>query len=251
MKLKHNEGWTIPADSPFYPPLPALYRNVKFQVVFFYADPGAIGQFLPEPLVESADGLCAVAGMDVPDCTNYGSFREAFVVLRCLFDGNPGFYCSHVFHDGPAGIAAGREIYGTPKIFAGLNVGRVERAMTTEARMAGEVVLRIATATGQAVSPEEVPRLTPSWRLKLIPRADGPGPAVKQLIDCTRATRDQVVHFCARANGTVSFAASPLVDLTPLQPVRYESSFVMEASYSEHYAEIAYDYLKQSAASGQ
>jgi acetoacetate decarboxylase len=90
-----------------------------------------------------------------------------------------------------------------------------------------------------------MPALTPAWRLKVIPRADGPGPAIKQLIDCARTFQDQVVHFFARGKGTLTLAASPLVDLTRLQPVSFGDAFYMECDYSEHYADIAYDYLKK------
>ena len=31
MGLPHDEGWAIPFDSPYYPPLPAHYRGVWFQ----------------------------------------------------------------------------------------------------------------------------------------------------------------------------------------------------------------------------
>jgi hypothetical protein len=37
MKLNHRDGWTIPARDPYYPPLPATYRNVRMQFVFFRA----------------------------------------------------------------------------------------------------------------------------------------------------------------------------------------------------------------------
>jgi len=58
MKLKHSDGWNIPASDPFYPDLPAVYRNVQMQLVFFEAAPEEIGQILPEPLDENgADKL--------------------------------------------------------------------------------------------------------------------------------------------------------------------------------------------------
>ena len=116
MGLKHDDGWNIPADNPFYPSLPAVYRNVRFQFVFFHAAPAAVQSFLPEPLEAAEDGLCVASGLEVPFCTNYGPFQESFIVMKCRFRDQTGFYCSHVFHNGPAGIAAGREIYGTPKV---------------------------------------------------------------------------------------------------------------------------------------
>ena len=76
MGLKHDDGWNIPTDSPFYPSLPAIYRNVKFQYVFFHADPAAVQELLPEPLQATEDGLCVAAGIDVPFCTNYGAISR-------------------------------------------------------------------------------------------------------------------------------------------------------------------------------
>ena len=85
MGLKHDDGWNIPADNPFYPPLPAVYRNVRFQFVFFYAEPTAVQGFLPEPLEAAEDGLCVASGLEVPFCTNYGPFQESFIVMKCSF----------------------------------------------------------------------------------------------------------------------------------------------------------------------
>jgi acetoacetate decarboxylase len=247
MTLAHGDGWTTPVDSPFYPRLPAVYRNVRLHLVFFQAKPDAIAGFLPDPLVASPEGLCVAAGMDVPFCASYGPFREAFLLLGCSFEARAGYYCSHVFHDGPAGIAAGREIYGTPKVFAALSVRQRDRTFASRARLGGETVLSISTATHRAVPAESIPALAPSWRLKLIPRADGSGLDVKQLIDGASAARDQQVHFCAQGSGMVRLGRCALVDLTPLEPVAHRDAFYMECSYSEHFATIVYDYLKRPA----
>jgi acetoacetate decarboxylase len=245
MSLSHDDGWNIPPDAPFYPPLPAVYRGVKFHFLFFTARPQAVGRYLPEPLEPDPDGNCVVAGIDVPFCTSYGSFQEAFLALKCTFHGKPGYYCSHILHNGPAGIAAGREIYGSPKIFSALTVTKVGGSMSTEASLGGAEVIRLNTITDQIASPAEMPALTPALRLKVIPRADGPGPALKQLIDCTRATKDLVVHSFARGTGTLRLLASSSIDLSPLEPVSSGEAFYMEADYSEDYAEIVYDYLKK------
>jgi acetoacetate decarboxylase len=241
-----HDDWTIPIDAPFYPRLPAVYRNVKCQLVLWSAVPEAVARFLPEPLEPWPEGRCAAAGLEVPFSSSYGPFEEAFLLLACRFRNQPGYYCSHVFHNGPAGIAAGREIYGTPKLYARIAVTRSGRAMTTEAALDGVPVMRVTTVTDAEVPAPDLPALVPSWRLKLIPRADGPGPALKQLIDCGRTTRDQVVHFAGRGRGTVWFGATPTADLTPLAPVAQLEAFYFETSYSEHWGQIAYDFLKPS-----
>ena len=246
MPLGYAEGWTIPADAPFYPPLPAYYRQVRFQFVFFRADPAAVATFLPAPLEPDPDGLCVAGGLTVPFCTHYGPFDEAFVQQRCSFRGQRGWYCSHVLHTGPAGIAAGREVYGTPKVFAGITVEQTERVMCTSACMAGRPVMTIASTMEVPCSPEEMVRPAPSWRLKLIPRADGPGPAIKQLIDGASAQRDVQVHATFRGTGTVQFAPNPLCDLTPLAPQAYVSAYYLETSFAESYAKIVHDYLAEA-----
>ena len=247
MGLKHDDGWNIPTDYPFYPSLPAIYRNVKFQYVFFHADPTAIQEVLPEPLQSTEDGLCVAAGIDVPFCTNYGPFQESFVVMRCRFRNQAGYFCSHVFHNGPVGIAAGREIYGTPKIYAELKVRQAERSILTETLLSGVPVLQINFSMNETVQANAMPPLTPAWRLKVIPKADGPGPALKQLIDCSETTQHLIVHFMAKGTGRVVFGQSSLCDLSSLTPLDYGDAFYMECSYSEGYAKIAYDYLAQGS----
>tara|TARA_B100000809_G_scaffold262160_1_gene312533 strand:+ start:996 stop:1280 length:285 start_codon:yes stop_codon:yes gene_type:complete len=61
-------------------------------------------------------------GIQVPRCSAYGAFDEAVVQLACTFGDQSGRYCSHVWHNGPAGIAAEREIYGTPRFLADIQL---------------------------------------------------------------------------------------------------------------------------------
>ena len=70
-------------------------------------------------------------------------------------------------------------------------------------------------------------------------------PALKQLIDCSKATRDLKVHFMAKGQGRVVLGASPLCELTSLAPLEYGDAFYIECSYAEGYAEIVYDYLRE------
>jgi acetoacetate decarboxylase len=247
MGLPFDEGWTMPFDSPHFPPLPARYRNVQFQYVFFEADPSAVGRILPEPLEPSPDGTCVAVGLTVPFSTAYGAFNEAVIEARCTLDGRPGWYCSHVWHDGPRGIAAGREIYGTPKIFSTLEVRLTEATMLTRASMAGVPVLTISSTLESPASADEMPDMTPAWRLKIIPRADGPEPAIKQLVDAGPATTEITVHVAYRGRGTVHLEPSPLSDLTGLAPRRYLDAWYMEASYAEGFGRIELDYLDPDA----
>ena len=243
MGLPYDRGWTTPFDAPHFPVLPARYRGVKFHEVFFEADPAAVQRLLPEPLVADPDGRCVAIGLTVPFSTAYGAFNEAIVEQRCSMNGRVGWYCSHVWHDGPRGIAAGREIYGTPKIFSALEVRLTEGTMLTTAAMAGVPVITISSTMDELASAEDLPNLSPAWRLKLIPSADRPEPAIKQLVDAGPATSEEVIHIAYRGRGTVHFEPSPLSDVTGLAPRSYGDAWYFEASYVEGFGRIDLDYL--------
>jgi acetoacetate decarboxylase len=243
MDLAHDEEWAMPFRHPYYPPLPATYRDVRSQCVFFEADPAAVAGFLPQPLEPSSDGLCAAIGILVPFCTAYGPFNEALVMLKVRFRGEDGWYIPIIWHDGPAGIAAGREIYGAPKVYASLDIRFEGPTMRTVVSMGGVHAITIASTLDEPSPPEAMPSLAPDLRLKVIPRADGPGPALKQLIDGSGASQDVTVAASYRGRGTVSFGAAPLSDFTALEPRSYAGAYFDESSFREGYGRVVYDYL--------
>lgn len=247
MGLAWDEGYNIPFDAPYYPPMPVVYRNVEIQYVFFTADPAAVARLLPAPLEPSDDGACVALGIRVPFSSGYGAFSEAAIQQKAILRGQEGWYCSHVWHDGPRGIAAGREIWGTPKIFAELDVRNVEGGYLSRAAVGGAPVLTISSSYDRAAEPSELPSMDPTWRLKVIPRADGPGFALKQLVDGTPAVTDAQVHVMLAGRGRVDFHPSPFSDLTGLTPRAYGPAYYVETSYVEGYGRIALDYLTERA----
>jgi acetoacetate decarboxylase len=230
-----------------FPALPARYRHAEFQIVSFVADPEAVGRLLPEPLEPSPDGACVAIGIRVPFSTPYGSYNDAVVETRCLLGGRPGWYINHVWIDAPSVIAAGREIYGVPMIYGEVSVERAGPAMLTRANVGGIQAVTISSTLDHVAEPEELPDLTPSWRLKVIPHADRPGPAIKQLVDGP-AKFDMVVHAAYKGRGTVQFQPSPLSDLTALAPRAFTGSWYVECSYAEGFGRVELDYINDPAA---
>jgi acetoacetate decarboxylase len=233
----------MPYVHPYYPPLPASYRDVRSQLVVFESEPDAVARFLPDPLEPSPDGLCVAAGIEVPFCSAYGPFNEAFLMLKARFKGEDGWYLPIIWHDGPAGIAAGREIYGAPKVFASIDIGFDGRTMRAVASMGGIAVLTLSSTLDEPIPPEALPSMAPDWRLKVIPRADGPGPAIKQLVDASGANTDVTVAAAFRGSGTVAFGASSASDFTALGPGAVRDAFFSESSFSEGFGRIVHDYL--------
>ena len=243
MTIPLDQITSMPAYSPYFPPPPARYRNVRFQYVCFRADTAAVDRLLPACFEPAGDGFCAAIGLTVPWSANYGAFDESVLVVKCLFEGREGYFAPVVFLNSRSSIPAGREIYGTPKVYADLEVRMDERVMVTDTFVGGGNALSIRSTMHCEAAPDEMPDLSPSWRLKAIPRADGAGCDVLQLIDGAGASRDVTVHVRRKGDGVVRFEPVPVYDLSGLEPLEYLGAFYVEQDYTEGYAEIVRDFL--------
>lgn len=246
----------MPAFFPYYPSPPARYRGVKFQFVYFRADVAAVERVLPSCLEPADDGFCAAIGLTVPWSDNYGPFEESVLVVGCRFEEQRGFFAPVAFLNSTNSIPAGREIYGTPKVSGEIVVSVDESQMMTDTRQGGTSIFRIRTTTQQAAMANDFPDLSPSWRLKVIPRADGPGAAVCQLVDVTSVLQDVTVHVRRKGEGVVEFDPKPrpasrkpgeleITDLSDFTPLEYLGAGYLEMDYSEGYGEIVRDFLAE------
>ncbi len=246
MTIPMDQIANMPAFSPYYPMPPARYRSVRFQFVHFRADVSAVDRVLPACFKPSEDGLCVAIGLSVPWSANYGAFEESVLSVKCRFQGQEGFFSPVVFLNSRGSIPAGREIYGTPKVYAEMEVGMDERVMYTNTLLGGATVLSVRSTMERPATPDDMPKLSPSWRLKVIPRADGEGVDVMQLVDGACAVSDVTIHECRAGDGVVEFRPSPVFDLSDLTPREYLGAYYIEMDYTESYGEIVHDFLKSS-----
>jgi acetoacetate decarboxylase len=244
MAIPMDRILSMPAFSAYYPMPPARYRNVRFQYVYFRADPEAVDRVLPACFEPAADGFCAAVGLTVPWSANYGGFEESALIVKCAYQGQTGYFAPVAFLNSRSSIPAGREIYGTPKVFAEIEVGMDERVMYTDTRLGKASVLSVRSTLQREASVDELPRMLPSWRLKVIPRADGRGPEVMQLIDLTDTVSQVAVHVCRAGDGVVQFEPSPVYDLSAFTPREYWGAHYVEMDYTEGYARIVRDFLR-------
>ena len=231
----------MPAHRPYYPPLPTYYRDVRFQLVYFHADPALLHALLPEPLEVAGDGLCVAFGIDVPFSSSYGPFHESGLQIKVNFRGQSGFYNSHLYLDNVAAICSGRERWGAPKEYAEVKMEQHNNQLLSRTIKDGVTLMTLTSDLGVPSTPDAMIPMFPSYRLKLIPRADGPGAAIKQLV--TAAPQDATTHLLYQGSGTVEFGASVNGDLRPFGPISEAAAFYQVASYTETYGEIVYDYL--------
>jgi acetoacetate decarboxylase len=238
--LRQDAGYSMPAHRPYYPPLPTYYRDVRFQIVFFSADPAQVRSIVPEPLEPAADGLCAAFTVDVPFSSDYGPFQESGLLERVLFRGAAGFYCSHVFLNNVRAIVSGRERWGTPKVYADVRLAQHGDSLLSVTAMDGIEVMTVRSHLGKPASPQAMMPIFPAYRLKIIPRADGPGFALKQLV--TAAPTEATTHLFYEGAGAVAFHPAASEDLAALRPLSPGPAFYQVASYTESYGEVVYTY---------
>lgn len=242
-RLPTNDGYAMPAHRAYYPPLPTYYRDVRFQLIYFHADPARLRPLLPEPLEPDAEGLCVAFGIDVPFSSSYGPFHEAGIQIKVNFRGQSGFYNSHLYLDNVAAICSGRERWGAPKEYAEVQIEQHNNLLVTRTIKDGVNLMTLTSDLGVPTTPDAMIPMFPAYRLKLIPRADGPGPAIKQIV--TAAPEDVTSHLLYQGSGTVEFHASANGDLRPFAPTGEVAAFYQIASYTETYGQIVYDYLAE------
>lgn len=224
MAIPLNQIAGMQAYSPYYPMPPARYRHVKFHFVYFRTNPMAIDRILPECFTLIDQGLCVAIGISIPWSGNYGAFEESVVTVPCAFEGQAGDFTPVAFLNSRFSIPAGRENYGTPKVFADISVEMDERVMIADTRLAGASVLNIRSTMHREASIDEMPVLKPNWRLKVIPQAEGKGVDVMQLIDASDIITDIDVHECRSGDGVVGFESTPVFDLSFLKPISFADS---------------------------
>lgn len=237
-----REDYTTPVDAPAYGPQPTIYRGVVFNYVYFKTDPGNVAPLLPAPFAPSEDGLCAAFSIDVPFSSCYGPFKEMGLVVQVTWNGKKCFYLPALYLDNDSAIAAGREIYGSPKKLAEVTCTDNNEIFTANCRRAGIDFLRITTKiTGLGKEEDFIP-IFPTYNLKMIPSIEGPWPEIKQITSC--GIDNPVTHYMYQCAGTVELAPSCNSEIWRLEPAEMigASRFCMD--YEQGWGKIEYDYLK-------
>ncbi len=244
MPIPHEQLAGMPAFCGYYPAPPAVYRGVRMQLLSFRADPDAVASFLPEEFSPDPDGECVAFGLTVPWSSSYGAFEEAGLYVRCRWRDQVGYLCLIAYLNSRGSIPAGREIYGTPKVWGDVTFAMDERVLTTNVRLAGADVFSLRSTLHRPATAADLPVLVPAWRLKAIPRVDGQGWDVLQLVDAAPAMKDVAIHAVRAGDGVVAMSASPIYNLAPLTPLVCTGAWYAELDYTEDYGVLVHDFLK-------
>ena len=237
-----QENYTTPVDAPAYGPQPTIYKDVIFDYVYFKTAPKNIAPLLPECFTPGKDGICAAFSINVPFSSCYGPFLEMGVVVQVEYKGKKCFYLPALYLDNDSAIAAGREIYGSPKKHADMSFKHNAEIFTASATRADVQFMTITTKVLGSGDTQDFPAVFPVYNLKMIPSIEGPWPEVKQLTTCgIDSPVEKYFYECA---GTVQFAPSCNSMIHLLEPTEIISASRSCMDYEQGWGKIEHDFLK-------
>jgi acetoacetate decarboxylase len=170
-----SSAFAMPLTSPAYPKPPFRFVDREFIIITYRTDPAALERVVPAPL-KVTEPIVKYEFIRMPDSTGLGSYTESGQVIPVTFEGQAGGYTHAMYLDNLAGIAAGREILGFPKVLAAPKLEVRNDSLVGTLDYNG---VRVATATmaykyhalDTAVVKQSLE--TPGYLLKIIPHVDG------------------------------------------------------------------------------
>jgi acetoacetate decarboxylase len=244
------------ADARLYPRFPHAYRDVEDLVVGFEAAADAVRPFLPRDVEPDGEIVSCQAKFRWTPFSVHGPYHESYVSATVRFRNERYRFLLLAYTDNDSPLVAGRELWGTPKklgrmsrSWSGINGGFSEHLVGTLDRPQAMRLMTIGLVCDRALpAPEGKP--LPTLLLKLVPRADGNGPEIAQLVSLHGAAR-----FVKSADGSpmyfegrpsLSFDAMSTVDpLYLLRPLRLTSGTFMKLDFEHGPGVVIHDYLAE------
>ncbi len=177
---------TIPHRNPLFKPLPRLYANFEKISVICRAPREAVRRALPGPLDYVSDiiEVFAYRCPEVHDLAAPGapprSYIDSGIVLQAKIDGIQGGHVAYEYVTTDDAMAPGREIFGYPKKLAEVDWEQDGDILRSRTVRRDNTLIDIAFT--EAPSTYEKPLLQPRIQIKRIPRADGTGYDVHQVV---------------------------------------------------------------------
>ncbi len=173
-----------PLTSPLYPRPPYHYLDANLFLALFTATEESLQAMLPDPLRPSEMQLAGLLFAEQP-CKEAGTFMESAIIVQCMFD-NPesgeeeiGVYFANGFVDTDVALAAGREFWGYPRKLANIALNWDGDTLTATTARGGKTLLKaVCTFTDEGEWIDSGPNVN----VKLIPKANGEGYDLAQLV---------------------------------------------------------------------
>ncbi len=243
--------WTA---ARLYPLFPHAYRNVEDLVVGFEATADAVRPFLPRDVEPDGDIISCQAKFRWTPFSVHGPYHETYVSATVRFRGQRYRFLLLAYTDNESALAAGREIWGAPKklgrmarSWANLDGASSEHLVGTLDRPQTMRLMTLGLVCDRVLEPSAAEPL-PTLLLKLVPRADGSGPEIAQLVvlhgsaQFVKSADGSAMLFEGRPS--LSFDAASTADpLWLLRPLRLTGGTFARIDFEHGPGTVVWDYL--------
>lgn len=242
---------TATGKASLLPDTPWHYSGATLTLEY-RTDPARVAELLPEELQLADDdpGAVAVVWADWQNCADdyaeildpaRSQYKEAFVVVRCKYQGATYSRCVYIWVDTDYAMVRGH-VQGYPKKLASIfmsrpiTVGRAGPRLEVGGKFGASVaaydhkLLHAAfTITGESDDAGFVnshPMLHSRW----LPAIDGEGDSVDELVTMRAYTSE--VGRCFKGDFELQVFDSPVEELTRLAPVEFIAGYWREVAMS-------------------
>jgi acetoacetate decarboxylase len=263
-------GYSVPRSpegrSSLVPPPPWHYVG-DFLVLEYWADPAAVQAVLPPKLEPHPDpGRCAALFVDWQSCSESGAelddpirsqYREFFVIVNALLDGEPVTTCPYIWVDRDFALARGW-VQGFPKKLGSIHMTRhfplpskAAPALAPGARFAGtlaggdrRLALGVVTIAREADAgpTHNDPPLVNVRHFPSLEAGRHADPAVHELVRAR--SRDRAISPIWEGSAELELYPAPNEELAALAPVALGKGFRFTFAYTVDDLETVHDYTR-------
>jgi acetoacetate decarboxylase len=234
--MDQHTPFTVPDRTPLFKPMPRFYKGFRKLSIFCQASSEGIKKSLPEGFAPAGD-VIEVFVMHCPEVHDVANpamgpraYQEGGVVLPVRYGDLVGGHVLYEYVTTDDAMAGGREVWGYPKkmgevTFAEAADGQITTSITRRGNRLLEACFRPASVQF------DKPVLHPRIQVKRIPRADGRGFDVDQII------RNDLEgsKVSERVMGTASLALGGTSIMDPLFELGVERVIGAEFIVAEFY----------------
>lgn len=207
--------FTLPDRSPLFKPPPRHYKGYRKLSLYCEASLAGIRKALPQDF-ETASSIIEVFVMNCPEVHDLANpemgpraYLEGGVVVQARYKNVLGGHVLYEYVTTDDALCGGREVWGYPKKLA--NVAFDEAAdgsIAASVERLGKTLIDAQFTPGAAAF--ERPVLQPRLQVKRIPRCDGEGWDVDQIIYNELASPK--LHRQVTGTATLALGGSPIMD---------------------------------------
>ena len=244
---KFDRPFTLPDRSPLFKAPPRHYKGYRKLSLYCEASLAGIRKALPRDF-ETASNVIEVFVMNCPEVHDLSNpemgprtYLEGGVVVQARYKNVLGGHVLYEYVTTDDALCGGREVWGYPKKLAAVTFDeKGDGSITASVERLGKVLIDAKFTPGDATF--EKPTLQPRLQVKRIPRCDGEGWDVDQIIYNELASPKS--HSQVIGTATLALGGSPIMDpLMELGVTRVLGAAFIVADFHLAYGRVFEDRL--------